>query len=400
VRLGGRSRSAIVSTALVGGSVAAALAGAAPAAAAETTTFASTGAEQIYTVPPGITALDIVAVGGGAYGGGYNLPSYGARVSGTLAVTPGELLYVEVGGNGLGGSGAPGPGGFNGGAPGGAAAGGPAGGGGGGASDIRTVARAQAGSLQSRLLVAGGGGGGSGLFGGVYADGHGGNAGSQGGNGNATGGGPGTASAGGAGGASGSGGASGIAGSLGSGGAGGGASGGGGGGGYYGGGGGGGKGSGDGGGGGGGSSYVGPEVSGSAIAIDSTHTPLITISTVDPPVPPDPDPPADPNPPPAPSNQFTLGKPERKRHGRARVDAVLPGPGTITLEEANAGVSARIKPFSTTADAAGVTTLKIKPTRHTKRELVDHRVKVDFTVIYTPTGGEPSSQMGTVRLKR
>ena len=101
-----------------------------------------------------------------------------------------------------------------------------------------------------------------------------------------------------------------------------------------------------------------------------------------------------------PSNQFTLGKPSRKKHGRARVEATLPGPGQITLSEANAGVSARIKPFAAAVDAAGNKTLKIKPTKHTKMELLDHRVKVDFAVTYTPTGGEPSSQSATVRLKR
>ena len=58
--------------------VASALVAAAPAAAAETTTFASTGTEQTYTVPAGITELTIVAIGGGAPGGGYNIPSYGA----------------------------------------------------------------------------------------------------------------------------------------------------------------------------------------------------------------------------------------------------------------------------------------------------------------------------------
>ncbi|HUA45507.1 MAG TPA: choice-of-anchor D domain-containing protein [Solirubrobacteraceae bacterium] len=142
-------------------------------------TFTSIGAEQCYVVPAGVGALGVVAVGapGGAggssvspAGGGGGL---GAQVSGDVAVTPGETLYVEVGG--AGGAGAftltgnlvPAAAGFNGGAPGVA---GPAGvvspGGGGGASDVRTcsisgASACPAGStLASRLLVAGGGGGG------------------------------------------------------------------------------------------------------------------------------------------------------------------------------------------------------------------------------------------------
>ena len=73
-------------------------------------------------------------------------------MSATLSVTPGQTLYVNVGGNGT--TDAPVRGGLNGG---GNTVGSPyGGGGGGGASDVRTVS----GDLASRLLVAGGGGGG------------------------------------------------------------------------------------------------------------------------------------------------------------------------------------------------------------------------------------------------
>jgi hypothetical protein len=74
-------------------------------------------------------------------------------MTGTITVTPGEPLYVEVGG-----AGSVPQGGFNGGGNGGdlgyiSEAGG------GGASDVRTISRGQSGSLASRLIVAGGGGG-------------------------------------------------------------------------------------------------------------------------------------------------------------------------------------------------------------------------------------------------
>ena len=131
----------------------------ATAAGTTTCTFAPTGAEDTFTVPAGVTSLQVVAIGasggtafiGGASGG------RGARVAGALTVTPGATLYVAVGGVPTIGDCYPNTaciGGFNGGGS------SRFGGGGGGASDVRTVARAQAGSLESRLLVAAGGGGG------------------------------------------------------------------------------------------------------------------------------------------------------------------------------------------------------------------------------------------------
>ena len=133
--------------------------------------YSYTGVEQTYTVPAGVTAVTITAVGApggsgprntnttptpGAYPGGD-----GASVTATVAVTPGETLYVEVGG----------PGGstdcsldpvvspaFNGGG------GNGCGGGGGGASDVRTcsISTCSLSSADTRLVVAGGGGGGGG----------------------------------------------------------------------------------------------------------------------------------------------------------------------------------------------------------------------------------------------
>jgi Glycine rich protein len=161
----------------VGAGTAVALAFAAAPAQAATASFSSTGAEQVFSVPAGVTSLAVTAIGaagsavGGAAGG------RGATLSGTIAVTPGQMLYVEVGDSGSGSAG-----GFNGG-------GNP---GGGGASDVRTVPRAVGlmPSLQSRLIIAGAGGGG-------YQN-AGGDAGTAGGG--ALGGGAGTATAGGIGG--------------------------------------------------------------------------------------------------------------------------------------------------------------------------------------------------------
>ncbi len=254
--------------------------------AATTVSFSYTGSEQTYLVPSGVSSLHVVAVGAPGGSGYWNAGAggHGAIVSGDLAVTPGETLYVEVGGAGGAGWLGYGSGGWNGGGRGGYNVNGniPYGGGGGGGSDIRTISRADAGSLDSRLVVAGGGGGGDdwGVSGG--------NAGSSGADGddNAVGGGAGTLSSGGTGGAgypAGSGNGSNGAASVG--GAGGDytvAGGGGGGGGYDGGGGGGGYGGSQnagGGGGGGGSSYVG-SLMGSSLTIDTSGTASISITPV------------------------------------------------------------------------------------------------------------------------
>ena len=130
-------------------------------ARATVSSFALPG-EQMFVVPGGVSTIHVDAVGGRGGKGRNNTSrvALGARATADLAVTPGQVLYVEVAGNGGDGSnGAVGQAGVNGGGAGGAGAGG-GGGGGGGASDIRvTPFSAGASSLSSRLIVAGGGGG-------------------------------------------------------------------------------------------------------------------------------------------------------------------------------------------------------------------------------------------------
>src|ERR1019366_7007824 len=98
----------------------------------------------------------------GASGGnnsGSSWPSnggLGGRVQCTLAVTPGQVLQVYVGGAGAAGTPTVGgAGGYNGGASGAMLSGSYGGGGGGGATDIRVLPYA----LANRLVVAGGAGG-------------------------------------------------------------------------------------------------------------------------------------------------------------------------------------------------------------------------------------------------
>lgn len=158
-------------------------------AQATTQAFSFTGAEQTFAVPGGVNSISFVAIGGT---GGSTADATGgeaAEVAGKVTVTPGQTLYIEVGGKGqsLGEGGA---GGFNGGAAG--------AGGGGGASDIRTSPRISGLSPDTRLLVAAGGGG-AGGSGPSEVGANGGAAGSPGASSSYSGGGAGTATEGGAG---------------------------------------------------------------------------------------------------------------------------------------------------------------------------------------------------------
>jgi Glycine rich protein len=139
------------------------LAASAGSALAETKTFKSTGKEQEFKVPAGVTSIEVTAIGAsGGMGDNGQAGGRGAIVTGDLSVKKGETLYVLVGGVGPTGGSVTTGGGFNGG--GGSEVGG---GGGGGASDVRTISigaepsPGDKASLESRLLVAAGGGGGS-----------------------------------------------------------------------------------------------------------------------------------------------------------------------------------------------------------------------------------------------
>jgi hypothetical protein len=140
-----------------------ATAGAAQAQTTTNFTYTAPGSPQTYTVPAGITKLNVVATGGGGGGNrGNNRGGLGAVVQATVTVVPGEVLTVVVGGRGAdsnnnGSSSVGGAGGYNGGGN-----GSYTGGGGGGATDLRrAVANGSTGDYftsRNALLVAGGGG--------------------------------------------------------------------------------------------------------------------------------------------------------------------------------------------------------------------------------------------------
>jgi hypothetical protein len=149
------------------------LASAATAAVPGPVTFALSGVEQTYVVPAGVTSVRVRAIGarGGSGTSGPSAPhqagGVGAIVTGDLVVTPGQQLFVLVGGDGADGTSAQtAPGGFNGGGAGGW------GGAGGGESVVRLCPQ-DAGACPGApapghlLLVSGGGGGGGGAASGV-----------------------------------------------------------------------------------------------------------------------------------------------------------------------------------------------------------------------------------------
>jgi len=124
-----------------------------PKTSGGTQSFNFTGAVQSFTVPANVTELnvDLRGAAGGASEASINQGGLGGRVQAKLAVTPGTVLNIYIGGVGTqgGASWTWYNGGWNGGGN------GWRGGGGGGASDIRIGGTA----LTNRVLVAGGGGG-------------------------------------------------------------------------------------------------------------------------------------------------------------------------------------------------------------------------------------------------
>lgn len=137
--------------------------------------FPFAGTPRTYTVPADVTDLRVVALG--ASRSYITTTGRGARVTARLRVVPGEVLTVVAGGSGGEATNTtPGSGGYNGGGKGGATGSSPYSGisfnpghGGSGASDVRRIAGARssdplgggtlAGTLGSRLLIAGGAGG-------------------------------------------------------------------------------------------------------------------------------------------------------------------------------------------------------------------------------------------------
>jgi hypothetical protein len=108
-----------------------------------------------------------------------------------------------------------------------------------------------------------------------------------------------------------------------------------------------------------------------------------------------------------PSNEFTIGKPKRKKaKGTARLPVTVPGPGELSLEgkkvvsQRPAGGERADAETATTVDSAGTVKLLVKSKGKAKRKLKETgKTKVRLTVTFIPTGGTPASQDAAVKLK-
>jgi hypothetical protein len=102
-----------------------------------------------------------------------------------------------------------------------------------------------------------------------------------------------------------------------------------------------------------------------------------------------------------PANTFTLGDVKRNRNkGTARITVTVPNPGELSASGKGvkaAGGASRAKAVS----AAGEVELTIKAKGKKRRKLNETgKVKLNPTVTFVPTGGDPSSQTTKLKLKK
>ncbi len=119
------------------------------------------------------------------------------------------------------------------------------------------------------------------------------------------------------------------------------------------------------------------------------------------PSPPPPAPPA-PSPSPAspPSNAFSFGKLKlNKKKGTATLQVSVPGAGSLTASDVKRK-GKRIQDAVTTASAAGIVTLTLKPTGSGRKTLkAKGKLAIKALVTFTPTGGTAASQSHAGKLK-
>jgi hypothetical protein len=103
-----------------------------------------------------------------------------------------------------------------------------------------------------------------------------------------------------------------------------------------------------------------------------------------------------------PSNAFTLGALTRnKKKGTATLAVNVPNPGELTGSGQGVKVASTGGAVISKSVAAGPAQLLIKAKGKKKRKLNETgKVKVNPTITYTPTGGNPSIQSTKVKLKK
>lgn len=92
-------------------------------------------------------------------------------------------------------------------------------------------------------------------------------------------------------------------------------------------------------------------------------------------------------PPAAPSNRFTLGRPQAAPSGGAKLAVTVPGPGRLTLRGAGLRAVAKAMP------GAGTASLLVRPRPATRRRLrAAGSLRVAAKVTFLPRGGSPASR--------
>jgi hypothetical protein len=98
-----------------------------------------------------------------------------------------------------------------------------------------------------------------------------------------------------------------------------------------------------------------------------------------------------------PSNDFTLSVSRDRKSGKATVTAFASNPGVVTLS----GKGVKSGRAAKSVFVAGPVTFQVAATGKWRRKLVrTGSVAIDVSVSFAPTGGDPSSQSLTLRLRK
>jgi hypothetical protein len=102
------------------------------------------------------------------------------------------------------------------------------------------------------------------------------------------------------------------------------------------------------------------------------------------------------------SNAFTLGKAKRNtKRGTATLTAEVPNPGVLALSGKGVKTAGAAGARAAKSVPAGEVKLLVKPKGKSKRKLNESgTLKVKISVVYTPTGGDPSTQTKRLNLKK
>lgn len=102
-----------------------------------------------------------------------------------------------------------------------------------------------------------------------------------------------------------------------------------------------------------------------------------------------------------PTNTFTLGAATRnKKNGTAILTATVPNPGVLALSGDGVTTAAGAR-VSVAVTVAGAVELLIKAQGKKRKKLKSTgKVKLSPTITYTPTGGDPTTQSTTLKLRK